>query len=110
MIGPVMIQYGVGWVNVTFTVCESTASTRLTLRNTPTWGEAVAGSAAYSQLKTTSAAGKGLPSCHCTLRLRRQGTTVPSLDTPPVCRLGTPRPSAGGQLAARPKHTSGSRQ
>src|SRR5437773_6544211 len=33
-----MIQYGVGCVNVTLTVCGSIASTRFTLRNTPTWG------------------------------------------------------------------------
>src|SRR5438067_162339 len=42
MIMPVMIQYGVGCVNVTLTVCGSTASTRLTLRKMPTWGDAVA--------------------------------------------------------------------
>src|SRR5947207_4025012 len=98
MIIPVTIQYGVGCVNVTFTVCESSASICFTLRNSPTWGDAVAGSAAYSQLKTTSSAVNGLPSCHVTLRLRRHVTLVPSFDTPPFCRLGTSRASAGTML------------
>ena len=40
---------------------------------------AVAGSAAYSQLKTTSSAVNGLPSCQCTFFLRFHTTQVPSL-------------------------------
>src|SRR6185436_11869245 len=83
MIMPVTSQKGVGCVNVTLTVCGSSASMRLTLRKTPALGDAVAGSAAYSQLKTTSSAVNGWPSCHCTLRLSRHVTAVPSFETPP---------------------------
>src|SRR6185295_1961201 len=103
---PVMSQNGVGCVKVTFTVWESRASTRRTLRKTPTCGDAVAGSAAYSQLKTTSAAVKGVPSCHWTLRLSRQVTTVPSLDTPPFWTLGSSRASDGTMLPSTSNHTS----
>src|SRR5262245_59296394 len=108
MISPVTIQYGVGWVKVTLTVCESVASTCLTLRNTPILGDAVAGSAAYSQLKTTSSAVNGLPSCQSTLGLSRQVTVVPSFDTPPFCTLGTSRARTGVMLPSRSKYTSGS--
>ena len=61
---------------------------------------AVAGSTAYSQLKTTSSAVKGFPSCHWTFRFSFQVTEVPSLATPPfwtvgvsAARIGTMFPS-----------------
>ena len=48
----------------------------------------VAESAAYSQVKTASAALKGLPSCQTTPFFRRQVTAVPSRARPPLSRLG----------------------
>src|SRR2546426_6363639 len=42
---------------------------------------AVAGSVTYSQLKTTSSAVKGLPSCQTTFFLSRQVTDIPSFAT-----------------------------
>src|SRR6266849_375545 len=50
----------------------------------------VAGSMTYSQLKTTSSAVKGLPSCHTTFFFRRQVTDNPSFATCPF--RGVQRP------------------
>jgi len=49
---------------------------------------AVAGSAAYSQLNTTSSAVNGLPSCQVTPFLRFQTTHFPSRPSPPLSTLG----------------------
>ena len=47
---------------------------------------AVAGSAAYSQLKTTSSAVNGLPSCQLTPCFSFQVTDMPSAARPPFSR------------------------
>jgi len=83
MMKPVTVQNGVGWLKVTLTVCGSSASTCLTFLYPPTAGDPVAGSAVYSQVKTTSWAVKGLPSCQETPRLSFHVTDIPSLATPP---------------------------
>src|SRR5258708_39458364 len=49
---------------------------------------AVAGSAAYSQVKTTSSAVSGLPSCQETFFFSFHVTERPSFATPPFLRLG----------------------
>ena len=49
---------------------------------------AVAGSMAYCQLKTTSSAVKGAPSCQVTPFFSFQMTDLPSAATPPFSRLG----------------------
>ena len=61
---------------------------------------AVAGSAAYSQLKTMSSAVNGLPSCQTTFFFSFQVTDLPSLPTAPfwiegisAARIGTRLPS-----------------
>ena len=69
---------------------------------------AVAGSETYSQLKTTSSAVKGLPSCHVTPRLSRHTTQVPSLARPPLSTLGTSAARAGTMLPSGSKPASGS--
>src|SRR5215475_9215662 len=77
-------QNGVGLGKVTLTVWLSTLSTLRSLY-VPLVVQALAGSAAYSQLKTTSSAVKGLPSCHCTFFFSFQVTDLPSLATAPIC-------------------------
>ena len=69
---------------------------------------AVAGSAAYSQLKTTSSAVKGLPSCHATFFLSRQVTERPSLLSPPFWALGISAARMGTRLPSGSKAASGS--
>ena len=68
----------------------------------------VAGSAAYSQLKTTSSALKGLPSCHLTPFLRRHTTEVPSRATPPFSTLGSSAARIGTTPPSGSKPASGS--
>jgi len=70
--------------------------------------QALAGSAAYSQLKTTSSAVNGLPSCHCTFFLSFQVTDRPSFATAPFCRLGTSAASTGTKLPSGSQTASGS--
>src|SRR2546430_1100079 len=106
MIALVISQYGVGWVKTNLTVSGSSASTCLTLRQTPTAGDPVAGSAVYSQLKTTSPAVNGLPSCQETPGFSFHVTDVPSFATPPFLTLGTSRARAGIMLACGSNHTS----
>src|SRR2546428_12338539 len=67
----------------------------------------VAGSMTYSQLKTTSSAVKGLPSCHTTFFFRRQVTDNPSFATCPFWRLGTSAPSTGTTLPSGSYSPSG---
>ena len=69
---------------------------------------AVAGSAAYSQLKTTSSAVKGFPSCHWTPFFSRQVTERPSRATPPFWTLGSSSASTGTRLPSGSKAASGS--
>src|SRR6185503_1594105 len=66
----------------TRTVYGSMADTLMSLY-VPIVTAAVAGSAAYSQLNTTSAEVNGLPSCHWTSFLSFQTIVLPSFDTPP---------------------------
>ena len=76
-VGPHSAVYGKGWgrLKVTLTVVASTFSTFVTFGKAPEVTAAVAGSVAYSQLKTTSSAVNGFPSCHWTFRLSFQVTT-----------------------------------
>ena len=64
---------------MTLTVLASTFSIFVTFGKAPEVTAAVAGSVAYSQLKTTSSAVNGFPSCHWTFFLSFQVTEVPSL-------------------------------
>src|SRR5947208_15783738 len=63
-------QNGVGRLNTTLTVWASSLSTRSMSRYVASVHAEVAGSAAYSQLKTTSSAPKGLTPCHVHTPLR----------------------------------------
>ena len=89
-VGPQSAVYGNGWgrLNVTLTVLASTFSIFVTFGKAPEVTAAVAGSVAYSQLKTTSSAVNGLPSCHWTFFLSFQVTDVPSLAIPPFWTVG----------------------
>ena len=69
---------------------------------------AVAGSAAYSQVKTQSSAVSGRPSCQVTPFLSRQSTEVPSRARPPLSRVGTSAASCGTSLPSGSKAASGS--
>ena len=68
----------------------------------------VAGSAAYSHVKTKSSAVSGLPSCHCTFRLSFQVTDSPSRATPPFWSVGTSAARTGTKLPSGSKEISGS--
>src|SRR5882672_9402788 len=76
-------QKGLGDLNVSFTVWLSILSILAISRYWPIVTAAVPVSMTYSQLKTTSSAVKGLPSCHATFFFRRQVTDRPSFATPP---------------------------
>jgi hypothetical protein len=54
-----------------------------------------AGSVAYCQLKTTSSAVNGWPSCHCTFFFSFQVVDRPSAAMPPLARLGISAASTG---------------
>jgi len=69
---------------------------------------AVAGSAAYSQLKTRSSAVNGFPSCHVTPRLSFQVTDLPSRATPPFSRLGISWARIGKRVPSGSNAASGS--
>ena len=69
---------------------------------------AVAVSAAYSQVKITSSAVNGLPSCQVTPCLIFQVTFIPSLERPPFWRLGTSWARMGTRLPSGSKEQSGS--
>ena len=60
---------------------------------------AVAGSAAYCQLKTQSSAVNGLPSCQFTPCFSFQVTDMPSVARPPFSRLGISAARSGTQIA-----------
>src|SRR3989338_5057637 len=75
---PTCAQKGVGRLNTMRAVWLSTRSTRSTRSHVPRLVAVVAGSAAYSHVKTTLAAVNGCPSCQTTLRLSRQTTDSPS--------------------------------
>jgi hypothetical protein len=70
--------------------------------------DAVAGSAAYSQLKTQSSAVKGLPSCQVTPFLSFQVTDRPSFATPPFWRLGISAARTGLRFPSGSQEASGS--
>jgi len=91
-------QKGVGDLKTIFTVWLSSLSIRTISRYWPTLTAAVAGSMTYSQLKTTSSAVKGLPSCHATFFFSRQVTDRPSFATSPFWRLGTSAARTGMML------------
>ena len=101
-------QKGWGLLNTTLTVWLSSFSTRLISRYEPLVTAAVAGSETYSQLKTTSSAVKGLPSCQSTLRRRRQMTQVESLASVPPSTLGTSAARTGARLPSGSYAASGS--
>ena len=69
---------------------------------------AVAGSAANSQVNTTSSAVKGFPSCHWTFLFSFQVTERPSFATPPFSRVGTSAARIGTRLPSGSKAASGS--
>ena len=69
---------------------------------------AVAMSAAYCQVKITSSAVKGRPSCQETPGLSRQMTHVPSRARPPLSRVGTSRARTGTTLPSVSMSASGS--
>src|SRR5438445_629043 len=62
---------------------------------------AVAGSAAYSQLNTTSSAVNGLPSCQRTFGLSFQVTDRPSRDRPSFSVSGISAANIGSRLPSR---------
>ena len=101
-------QNGVGRLNTTLTVWASSLSTRSMSRYVASVHAEVAGSAAYSQLKTTSSALKGLPSCQVTPFLRRHTTEVPSRATPPFSTLGSSAARIGTTPPSGSKPASGS--
>src|SRR5437762_740726 len=68
----------------------------------------VAESAANSQVRTTSSAVKGWPSCHTTPCLSFHVTDVPSLASPPLSRLGMSAARIGTKLASGSNAASGS--
>src|SRR5207247_4307990 len=74
-------QNGIGDLKTSLTVWLSSLSIRLMSRYWPTVTAAVPESITYSQLKTTSSAVNGLPSCQATFFLSRQVTESPSLAT-----------------------------
>src|SRR6185503_10427830 len=100
-------QNGVGLGNRTRTVCESIFSTLMSLYE-PWLTVAAAGSAEYSQLKTTSSAVKGAPSCQVTPLLSFQITDLPSRARPPFWIDGTSAASIGIMLPSLSQPTRGS--
>jgi hypothetical protein len=101
-------QNGVGRLKTTLTAWLSRRSTRSISRYDAIVHAEVAGSAAYSQLNTTSSAVNGLPSCQTTSLLRFQITHVPSRATPPLSTLGTCAARIGTTLPSGSKAPSGS--
>src|SRR5205085_11542342 len=87
-------QNGVACAKSTLIVYWSTFDT-LTSLYVPVVTAAVAGSEAYSQLKTQSSAVKGWPSCHLTPCFSFQTTHRRSLSTVPASTLGTSAASTG---------------
>ncbi len=69
---------------------------------------AVAGSRAYSQVKTQSSAVKGLPSCHVTPFFSFQVTALPSADKVPSSRPGIVSARMGRRLPSASQPASGS--
>src|SRR5688500_6078758 len=100
-------QNGVGLLNVTRIVCESSLST-LTSLQTPLVTAAVPGSLAYSQVKMQSSAVNGWPSCQVTPRFNFQVTDLPSADKPPFSREGTSAARIGNRLPSASHEPSGS--
>jgi hypothetical protein len=90
------------------TVCESSLSTRAISRYWPVDTASVAGSAAYSHVKTTSSAVKGLPSCHWTPFFSLRVTDKPSRATSPFWTVGTSATRTGTMLPSGSNDTSGS--
>ena len=68
----------------------------------------MAGSVAYSQLKTTSSAVKGFPSCHWTFFFSFHVTDVPSLEMPPFATVGISAARFGVRLPSGSNDASGS--
>src|SRR5437879_4466923 len=83
-------QNGIGDLKTSLTVWLSSLSIRLMSRYWPTVTAAVPESITYSQLKTTSSAVNGLPSCQATFFLSRQVTESPSLIGTKRGRLSVP--------------------
>jgi hypothetical protein len=81
---------------------------RSMLRYDPAVVAVVVGSAAYSQVKITSSAVNGRPSCHSTPGLSRQMTHVPSRAMPPLSALGTSAASTGTIVPSAAMSASGS--
>ena len=69
---------------------------------------AVAGSLAYSQLKTTSSAVNGLPSCQVTPCFSFHTTDLPSAASVPSSRPGIEAASLGLRLPSASQAASGS--
>src|SRR5881396_1729922 len=96
-------QNGCGALKLTLTVWLSSLSIREISRYEPLVHAAVSGSATYSQLKTTSSAVKGLPSCQVTPFLSRHLTQVRSLARPPFWTVGTSAARMGTTLPSGSK-------
>jgi hypothetical protein len=69
---------------------------------------AVAGSAAYCHVKTTSSAVNGRPSCQATPRFSRHTTDLPSRATPPLAMLGVSAARTGTTVPSVSMSASGS--
>src|SRR5437867_7928970 len=91
-------QNGIGCLNVILAVWLSSLSMDLMSRYWPCVVAAVPGSMTNSQLKTTSSAVNGLPSCQVTFFFNRHVTDRPSLLTMPFCTLGTSAARIGKML------------
>src|SRR5688572_5974474 len=100
-------QNGVGLVKLTRIVWLSTFST-LTSLYVPMLTEAVAGSAANSQVKRQSSAVNGLPSCQVTPFFSFHVTDLPSLATPPFWTVGVSAARQGIRFPSGSHEASGS--
>ncbi len=101
-------QYGCGRLKTALTVYWSTRSMRMMSSNAARLPAAVAGSIANSQLKMTSSAVKGAPSCQVTPRLSLQTTHCPSLASVPAFRLGSSWARTGTRVPSGAAAASGS--
>src|SRR5262249_39875070 len=86
----------------------STSSARSVAWRPTTRGEPVAGSITYCQVKTTSSAVNGLPSCQVTPRLSRHVTDRPSRASRPLATVGTSSERTGMRLPSASYDASGS--
>jgi hypothetical protein len=101
-------QKGCGFSKITFTVWGSIFSTLETSANPGRVEAAVPGSRANCQLKTTSSAVNGVPSCQVTFFLSFHSTQRPSFAMPPFLGVGNSSASTGAKVPSPCGAASGS--